>query len=93
MTTGTALRWILRATLCLAAVTFLQHGAQSQLMAGSTLAYIGPGPGLGMIGSLLAVLAVVVIGLLGLVLYPLRLFRQWRRSKVQTGTGGADSGD
>ena len=47
------------------------------------LAYVGPGPGLGLIGSLLAVLAAVVLGLLGLVLYPLRLLRQWRRSRAE----------
>lgn len=53
-----------------------------------TLAYIGPGPGLGLIGSLLAVLAAVVLGMLGLVLYPLRLYRQWRRGKGTAANAG-----
>ena len=45
----------------------------------AVLAYVGPGAGLGMIGSLLAVLAAVVIGLVGLVLYPITLIRKMLR--------------
>jgi hypothetical protein len=45
------------------------------------LGYVGPGAGLGFLGSLLAVLAVIVIGLLGLVLYPLKLVIAWYRSQ------------
>lgn len=37
------------------------------------LGYIGPGAGLGFLGSLLAVLAVFLVGIFGLILYPLRL--------------------
>jgi hypothetical protein len=37
------------------------------------LGYVGPGAGLGFLGSLLAILAVVAIGLAGLVVYPLKL--------------------
>lgn len=44
-------------------------------------AYVGPGAGLGMLGSLLAVLAAVVIGLLGLVLYPFMLLRKKLRKR------------
>jgi len=36
-------------------------------------AYIGPGAGLGFLGSLLAVVAVIAVGVLGLVIYPLKL--------------------
>lgn len=53
------------------------------------LAYVGPGPGLSLIGSLLAVLAAIVLGLLGLVLYPLRLLRQWRRSRTEEAAASA----
>jgi hypothetical protein len=49
------------------------------------LAYIGPGPGLGLIGSLLAVLAAILLGIVGLILYPLRLIRRWRRQRSTTG--------
>jgi hypothetical protein len=46
------------------------------------LAYIGPGAGLGFIGSLLAVLAVIAVGFLGLVLYPLKVVLAWIRSRL-----------
>jgi hypothetical protein len=45
------------------------------------LAYVGPGAGLGFIGSLLAILAVVFLGLVGLVAYPLKLILRMRRSR------------
>lgn len=55
-----------------------------------SIAYIGPGPGLGLIGSLLAVLVAILLGFLGLVLYPLRLLRKWRRDRAtSTGNDGA----
>lgn len=46
------------------------------------LGYIGPGAGLGFIGSLLAIIAVVAVGLLGLVLYPMKLAWSWYRSRT-----------
>ena len=45
------------------------------------LGYVGPGAGLGFLGSLLAVLAVVAVGLLGLVVYPLKLIWNWCRKR------------
>jgi hypothetical protein len=45
------------------------------------LAYVGPGAGLGFIGSLLAILAVVFLGLVGLVAYPLKLILRMRRAR------------
>ncbi|MFM8289524.1 MAG: hypothetical protein ACKOGA_22765 [Planctomycetaceae bacterium] len=49
------------------------------------VAYVGPGAGLGMLGSLLAVAIAVVVGLLGLVLYPLSLLRKLlRKSSAAT---------
>ncbi len=41
------------------------------------LGYVGPGAGLGFLGSLLAVVAVVAVGLLGLVIYPLKRVLAW----------------
>jgi hypothetical protein len=41
-------------------------------------AYLGPGAGLGMIGSLIGVVVVVVISVLGLIIYPLRVLRKRR---------------
>jgi len=45
------------------------------------LAYVGPGAGLGFLGSLLAILAVVFLGLVGLIAYPLKLILRLRRSR------------
>ena len=53
------------------------------------LAYVGPGAGLGFIGSLFAILAVVFLGLVGLVAYPLKLILRMRRAR--SGAGDADS--
>ena len=44
-------------------------------------AYVGPGAGLGMIGSLIAVIAVVLIMVFGLIVYPVRLLRKRRQKK------------
>ncbi len=44
--------------------------------------YIGPGAGLGMIGSLLAVVGAVALALAGLVLLPVRLIMKRRRKAV-----------
>jgi hypothetical protein len=45
-------------------------------------AYIGPGAGLGMIGSLLAIIIAVLIVVVGLVIYPIRRVMR-RRSRVK----------
>lgn len=51
------------------------------------LAYVGPGAGLGMIGSLLAVLATIIIAVFGLVFYPITLIRKMlRKSKEAQAT-------
>jgi hypothetical protein len=44
-------------------------------------AYVGPGAGIGMIGSLLAVLAAVLLSVVGLILLPLRMLRKRRHAK------------
>jgi len=43
-------------------------------------AYVGPGAGLTVIGSLVAVIAAVLIALMGLVLFPLRLLMKKMRA-------------
>ena len=45
-------------------------------------AYLGPGAGLGMIGSLIAVIVVVLVSVVGLVIYPLRILRK-RRTRTK----------
>ena len=49
------------------------------LIPGTAAAYMGPGAGLGMLGSLIAVIAAVGIALLGIVLLPLRMIMKKRR--------------
>lgn len=56
-------------------------GLISALYSVSASAYIGPGAGLGMIGSLIAIFVVVLILVLGLVIYPARVMRKKRREK------------
>lgn len=44
-------------------------------------AYVGPGAGLGMIASLLAVIGAMVLSIVGLILWPLRVLKQRRQAK------------
>ena len=61
------------------------------LMAPSAaLAYVGPGAGLSMLGSLVAVVGALIIAVLGLVLFPLRLVMKRRRRAVAAASGSAD---
>lgn len=45
------------------------------------VAYVGPGAGLTMLGSLFAVTCVILLALLGPLIYPLRWFRSWLRRR------------
>lgn len=49
------------------------------LLPGSAFAYVGPGAGLGMIGSLIAVVVVVLAAVLGLVIFPLRMIMKKKK--------------
>ena len=51
----------------------------SLFIASPAAAYLGPGAGLGMIGSLIAVIIVALLVVLGLVIYPVRMLRKRRR--------------
>jgi hypothetical protein len=66
--------------------------AQAACPAPSLLSYIGPGAGLGFLGSLLAVLMVVFLGLVGLVLYPIKLAIRYLRRHRSTSRAGAGLG-
>jgi len=50
----------------------------SLLASGTANAYLGPGAGLGMIGSLAAIVIVALVVVLGLVIYPIRMLRKRR---------------
>ena len=49
------------------------------LAAAPALAYMGPGAGLGMLGSLLAVAGALLVAVLGIVVLPLRIILKKRR--------------
>lgn len=52
-------------------------------------AYVGPGAGIGMIASLVAVLAVVGLAVVSLVLLPFRMIAKKRRAKAANGEAEA----
>lgn len=52
------------------------------LAAGPALAYLGPGAGLGMLGSLFAVIGAVLLALFGLVILPVRMILKKRRRQA-----------
>lgn len=51
-------------------------------------AYVGPGAGLGMIGSLLAVVGAILLAVFGLVLLPLRMMMRKRRRHATVAVKG-----
>jgi hypothetical protein len=58
--------------------------------AAGTIAYVGPGAGLSMLGALFAVTCVILLALLGLILYPIRLLRSiLRHRKTQRAALGS----
>jgi hypothetical protein len=46
---------------------------------GAAFAYVGPGAGLGMLGSLVAVLGAVLLAIAGLLVLPFRMLAKRRR--------------
>jgi len=72
-----------RAGLCLVLLLGVLLSPSSAPAGETVLAYVGPGAGLGMLGSLLALAAAIVIGLLGLLLYPIMLLRKALRKPGQ----------
>jgi hypothetical protein len=52
------------------------------LAAAPAAAYMGPGAGLGMLGSLLAVLGAILIAMVGIILLPARMLLKRRRKAV-----------
>lgn len=58
--------------MCLPAAIILLFPVTSQ-------AYVGPGAGLGMIGSLVAVVVAVLVAIAGLIILPIRLLMKRRK--------------
>lgn len=53
--------------------------------ASPALAYMGPGAGLGMLGSFFALVGAALIALFGLLILPVRLLLKWlRRRQLRT---------
>lgn len=46
----------------------------------AAFAYLGPGAGLGMVGTLISVVVAILVAILGVFLYPVRLYRKWRKN-------------
>jgi len=60
------------------------------LFSSSAFAYLGPGAGLGMLGSLIAIAVVMLVVVLGLIVYPLRMLKKRRmQAKLKNGDGVA----
>ena len=53
------------------------------LAAGPAAAYMGPGAGLGMIGSFFAVVGAVIIAVLGIIVLPVRMIMKKRRKAAE----------
>ncbi|HLS85608.1 MAG TPA: hypothetical protein VK043_04870 [Burkholderiales bacterium] len=51
------------------------------LLAAPAHAYLGPGAGLGMLGSLFAVIGAVLLAILGILILPVRMILKKRRAK------------
>ena len=60
--------------------------AIAMTLPGTAFAYIGPGAGLGAIGSLVAVIGAVLLAIVGLLVLPIRMLARRRKAK----SAGAD---
>ena len=63
------------------AISFLIGVATLVLYPSSAHAYLGPGAGLSMIGTLIAVVGLVILSFLGLLILPLRILIKSLRKK------------
>jgi hypothetical protein len=55
------------------------------MLPGAAVAYVGPGAGLGMIGSLIAVIGAVLVAILGFLILPVRMLLKRRRVRAVDG--------
>ncbi|MGQ0635080.1 MAG: hypothetical protein ACT4QC_10745 [Planctomycetaceae bacterium] len=59
----------------------------------TVVAYVGPGPAIGMLGSLVLVVVVLALALIAPIVYPLRLFVLWLRKRRTALQGELDNGE
>jgi hypothetical protein len=62
------------------------------LAAGSAFAYVGPGAGISMLGSLWGLLVAIVFVVVGLLIFPIKVLRNRLRAKKQA-DGDDDSAE
>lgn len=55
------------------------------LSSAPVFAYIGPGAGLSIVGSIVAVLAAIVVAIFGFVWFPIRRLLKRRKAKIKDG--------
>ena len=66
--------------------------AVSLLISSPALAYVGPGPGLTMIGSLIGLVGSVVLAVVMVLAWPLRMyFKKKKARKAANGTAPSDT--
>lgn len=75
-------------------LTALRMGVTLSILtaSGNAFAYLGPGAGLGMIGSLIAVILVILVVILGLVIYPIRMHRKRKLQMESDAAKGESAG-
>ena len=71
----------MKRTACLAVLLL------AALSPAPALAYMGPGAGLGMLGSLVAVVGAIVIAVFGLLILPVRMLLRKRRKAAPPTAG------
>lgn len=61
----------------------------------SALAYIGPGAGISVLGSLLSILATIFVAIGAIIFWPLRKYMKRRKARRESppGTAAAKTGD
>ena len=59
-------------------------------MVSPALAYIGPGAGISVLGSLLSILATIVVAIGAIIFWPLRKFMKRRKARREA-AGGAEA--
>jgi len=62
---------------------------------GAAVAYIGPGAGISVLGSLLSILATIVVAIGAIIFWPVRKFMKRRKARCESppGAEAATTGD